>query len=279
MGQQKGFKHTEETKQKISELLKGRHISPQTEFKKGSIISWKSSGKGHPMLGRHHSEETKKKMRENHIGMKGKHMSEEAKLKMSIAHKGKKLSDEHLVNLLKHLNNLNKNKIGINHPMYGKHHTKETLEKLENNRYSKIRNKTLEEIYGIEKANIIKQKMKYAMKMKVNSGELNSLLKPKEKHPNWQGGISFEPYGVAFNNQLKSYIRWMDNHTCQQCNIPEKELGYKLGVHHIDFNKKNNTIQNLISLCKTCHSQTNFNRQDWINYFQTKLNFIGGKNR
>ena len=89
-----------------------------------------------------------------------------------------------------------------------------------------------------------------------------------EKNVNWNNGSSFEPYGIAFNNQLKAYIRWMDNHTCQQCGITQNQLNYKLHIHHIDFNKKNNTIQNLISLCRTCHMQTNYNRQDWIKYFQ-----------
>lgn len=93
-----------------------------------------------------------------------------------------------------------------------------------------------------------------------------------ERNKRWLGGKSFEPYSIEFNSQLKSYIRWMDNYICQQCGVPETELKYNLCIHHIDFNKKNNSINNLISLCKTCHVQTNFNRQDWVNYFQDKLN-------
>lgn len=91
------------------------------------------------------------------------------------------------------------------------------------------------------------------------------------KNPNWNNGSSFEPYGIEFNNQLKNYIRWMDNYTCQQCGICQDQLNYKLCIHHIDFNKKNNTIQNLISLCRTCHLQTNYNREDWTIYFQNKI--------
>ena len=75
-----------------------------------------------------------------------------------------------------------------------------------------------------------------------------------EKHPNWQGGKSFEPYGIDFNDALKEKIRKRDNYTCQLCGVKQEELGYKLHVHHIDHNKTNNTPSNLISLCLSCHT-------------------------
>lgn len=45
MGNRKGYKQTEEHKRKRSELLKGRHINPNTEFKKGQE-GWNYEGKG-----------------------------------------------------------------------------------------------------------------------------------------------------------------------------------------------------------------------------------------
>ncbi len=93
--------------------------------------------------------------------------------------------------------------------------------------------------------------------------------------PCWQGGISFEPYGVGFNKQLKKQIRQRDNYICQECKQTEKQLGYTLGVHHIDYNKKNNNINNLISLCRSCHCQTNYNRNDWTKYYN---DIVGGLN-
>lgn len=39
-------------------------------------------------------------------------------------------------------------------------------------------------------------------------------------------------------------------------------------VHHINYNKRNNNPSNLISLCRRCHSKTNFNREYWLNYFK-----------
>ena len=44
---------------------------------------------------------------------------------------------------------------------------------------------------------------------------------------------------------------------------------------YIDFNKKNNNPNNLISLCRNCHTQTQMNREDWTQYFQGKIQQIG----
>ena len=82
-----------------------------------------------------------------------------------------------------------------------------------------------------------------------------------EKHPNWRGGTSFEPYGFEFNAALKKAIRQRDNYTCQICGKGARN------VHHIDYDKKNNNPKNLITLCGEHHSKTNFNREYWIEYF------------
>jgi hypothetical protein len=37
-------------------------------------------------------------------------------------------------------------------------------------------------------------------------------------------------------------------------------------VHHIDYNKNNNILFNLITLCKICHSKTNGHRNSWKFY-------------
>lgn len=92
-----------------------------------------------------------------------------------------------------------------------------------------------------------------------------------ENHPRWQGGKSFEPYGFEFDEQLKESIRQRDNHICQLCGVPERECFEKLHCHHIDYDKDNCLPSNLISLCRSCHSQTNNNRDYWIEYFSNKL--------
>jgi len=88
----------------------------------------------------------------------------------------------------------------------------------------------------------------------------------KENNGSWLGGISFEPYGLEFNGKLKSFIRKRDNYTCQICD--KKENGRAHCCHHVDYCKQNNEPENLVTLCNSCHSKTNSNRQYWQNYFE-----------
>jgi len=85
--------------------------------------------------------------------------------------------------------------------------------------------------------------------------EGRSLVWKGEKNPKWRNWISFEPYGLEFNEELKEQIRKRDNYTCQICGKEQEKI--KLDVHHIDFNKQNNDKNNLISLCHSCHSKLN----------------------
>lgn len=85
----------------------------------------------------------------------------------------------------------------------------------------------------------------------------------------------FAVYPYEFNNNLKGKIRKRDSYTCQICGITEEEhiivFGSLLHVHHIDYIKKNCNEENLISLCKSCHTRTNYNRDYWLDYFKIKI--------
>jgi len=111
---------------------------------------------------------------------------------------------------------------GKTHPLYGKHHSK-----------------------------ITKQKISKALKGKQSY----------TKNPNWKGGLSFEPYNLKWTEYLKKKIRKQYKQTCQLCS--------KFGnnVHHVDYNKNNCKENNLIVLCCSCHSKTNYDRNYWYAYF------------
>jgi len=93
----------------------------------------------------------------------------------------------------------------------------------------------------------------------------------KEKNYNWRGGKSFEPYGLDFNIKLKKSIRKRDNQVCMNCGIHREKLNSALSVHHINYDKSCNIPQNLISLCKKCHTTTNNNREQWTQFLQLIL--------
>jgi hypothetical protein len=115
--------------------------------------------------------------------------------------------------------------------------------------------KTYEEIYGPEKAKIIKDK-----KSGINS--------------RWYiNGHGKGEYPLEFNETLKKKILRRDKFTCQECKKHRINLKRNLDIHHIDFDKKNNNEKNLISLCRKCHLITQFfkPREDIINYYKLKM--------
>jgi len=131
----------------------------------------------------------------------------------------------------------------------------------------KKRSKSLTEYYNTSEG-----KEKQSIRSKVAKPGTSKTL--RRKFYNWSLGVPFEvniDYPLEFNDKLRKSIKQRDNYTCQECKMLEVELKYKLHIHHIDYNKKNNNPSNLISLCRSCHGQTNFKRNDWTQYFQDKL--------
>lgn len=98
---------------------------------------------------------------------------------------------------------------------------------------------------------------------------------PKELHPRWEGGKSSESYPTTFNQELKHYIRSRDNFTCRSCGVPQVECTRLMHVHHIDYNKKNISENNLITLCVACHMKTNVNRNVWLCFFKEVMSNAG----
>ena len=119
-----------------------------------------------------------------------------------------------------------------------------------------------------------RQKMSVAQKGKIFTEEHRRKLGDVhrgEKHHNWQGGMSYNPYPLEFNKKLKLKIRARDNFVCCLCGRTEKEeleeLNRVLSINHIDFNKNNCTEDNLNTLCVRCNIRINKEREKWSNYF------------
>ena len=85
-------------------------------------------------------------------------------------------------------------------------------------------------------------------------------------HWNWQGGKSIEPYTIDWNKTLKESIKERDKYTCQLCRKPQGEETHL--IHHINYDKKNCNPNNLITLCRNCHTKTNYKRDYWIKFFK-----------
>jgi len=186
--------------------------------------------------------------------------------------KGKKIPEE-----TKEL--WSKQRKGEGNSFYGRHHTNETKEKLRKKFTEKFKNAeyykryidSLKKYYE-EHPNSRKGE-KNGFYGKHHTEEYKTLLKELnsgENGNNWKGGISKEPYPFDFDEELKLFVRIRDNFTCKECGYTERQLGYTLCVHHIDYDKENIDTNNLIALCQSCHGKTNFDREDWTKYFNEK---------
>jgi len=58
-------------------------------------------------------------------------------------------------------------------------------------------------------------------------------------------------YSDDWTMTLKRAIRERDNYVCQRCNALQGDRAFD--VHHKDCNKHNNSPDNLITLCVSCH--------------------------
>lgn len=73
-------------------------------------------------------------------------------------------------------------------------------------------------------------------------------------------------YPASWNETLRRAIRERDNYTCQICSKQQGDITHH--IHHIDYNKDNCDPKNLVCLCVSCHSKTNYKRNYWKEYFQ-----------
>lgn len=197
-------------------------------------------------LGSHSSELTRKRQSQALKGKKKPPLTEEQRARMSKAHLGLHA--------------------GVKHPFYGKHHSLETIAKLRANHpdFSGENHPFYGKSHSPETRIKIAVKLT-GMKASTETRAKMSLSRLGEKNCQWLGGKSCEPYTPEFNEILRNRIRARDNYTCQLCGVLQN--GAKLDIHHIDYDKKNTTWLNLITLCRCCNAKANHNRCYWQSYF------------
>jgi len=126
---------------------------------------------------------------------------------------------------------------------------------------SSKKGKTIEEIYGEDRAQEIRIKLR----------------KYGPENNNWKGGKAKQKYSKEFNQQMKNYIKKRDGYKCARCEITDEEarkldmFNRGLQIHHIDYDRNNSLPDNLITLCKTCNSRANGHRNYWIELYRRML--------
>jgi len=91
----------------------------------------------------------------------------------------------------------------------------------------------------------------------------------------WKGGVSSEPYCSIWIPEFKDIIKERDGNRCLN---PLCENGNHLAVHHIDYNKKHCIKENLITVCRSCNSKANKDRQWHKSWYQAILHQRYGYN-
>jgi len=139
--------------------------------------------------------------------------------------------------------------VGKDNPMFGKKRPDKTEENIK-----RLKGKKWDDIYPAEKAKKLKTNMSNRQLGKLN--------------PNWNNGASFEPYTPEFNKKLKKAIFERDGFLCKFHPNADDCAGKKLVAHHIDYDKKNCSSSNLISVCDRANAKVNFNREKWTLFFK-----------
>lgn len=191
-----------------------------------------------------YSEKHRKKLRENHKGMIEKHHTEETKKKMRKAQLGKKNHRFGKIpwNKNKHpLSKEAKKRIGASHIgnkyRKGKHHTKEAKELLRKARL------------GTHLSEKTKIKMSKTAIRNINLGKCHL----------WKGGITKTNMKIRSGRKFRLWreaVFKRDNYTCQKC---KDKKGGNLNAHHIknfsNYLKLRFKVSNGITFCGKCHNK------------------------
>lgn len=236
-------------------------------------------GENNPNYGKCHTPEAKEKISQANRGCipwnKGKRgvYSKEVLQKMSDARKDipawsrglTKETDKRLITTSIKLT-------GKNNPMWGKRHSAEAIARISE------AGKGNQRRLGIKHTPESRAKMKDSWhhrreNMTLDDHKRLSLAHSGKKNGRYIHGKGNESYSLKFSDRLKEIVRHRDGYKCQLCGCSELENGKKLSVHHIDYEKENCSLINLITLCRRCNSEVNVNRDYWIGYFPLEVGY------
>jgi len=221
------------------------------------------------------SEETKKKLREN-----GGIKTHKLDCNCCICKTKRKESHKKYCNctMCRMIRGENK---GENHPFFEKHHTEKSKRKMsEKHKGKKLSEKHKKNLSKANKGKKLSEEHKRRISKALKGTKHNKESRRKRSLASGGTGVSGEKkgYGVEFTDELKEQVRFRDEYKCQGCGCQQLENGKALDVHHIDYDKMNNKVDNLIALCKPCHSQTNYNRDYWKEYYNNDASLKIAKN-
>jgi hypothetical protein len=103
---------------------------------------------------------------------------------------------------------------------------------------------------------LIKKRISNTLKRKYKNKEISSSFYIDGRYTN-NPNSQYNLYNGEFTESLKLDVRKRDNWTCQLCNKKRST-----SCHHIDENKTNNVVDNLIVLCRSCHSKYHSSKEE-----------------
>jgi len=181
-------------------------------------------------------------------------------------------------------------KKGMNNP--------EVIKKLKNRKHTnetkiQISLKTKEAMSRPEiKEKIIRTNQRIAKQRKIR-GDIFIIMTPEIKrkisitrtgkccgknNPNYIENLEREYCQIFSDKDFRNMIFERDHHTCKHCGITRMlnliVNKYNFCIHHIDYNKKNCDIYNLITLCLSCNLKANYNRNFWKDFYNKKIQEI-----
>jgi len=183
--------------------------------KRRFISGHNSKGERNPFYGKSYSDVSKEKISE---ASSSRRHSSESKAKMAEV------------------------KVGTKNPMYGRKHSVEAKRKI-----SESMSGSDHPLYGI----FGEKHPWFGMKHTKEAKEKMRISSSGEKASNWQGGKTSEHYCDGWHNlKFRKLIFERDCYGCQ--NPLCKGKSSRIVRHHIDGNKMNCELWNIITLCRSC---------------------------